>query len=205
MHLTPTVYVVDDDEGVRESLSWLLGGVPLPVITFDSAEAFLEAYTSDFCGCILLDLVMPGMSGLELLRQHVPGLIQNPIILLTGHADVPVAVQAMQMGARDILEKPYRAEVLLQKVTQALAEEEANWPLRHEASVLRQALATLTPREHEVLRELAVGRSNRDVGTSLEISPRTVEIHRARILEKTASDSVTDLVYRLMKAGISVG
>jgi len=200
---SPTVFIVDDESAVRESLRWLIEAVSLPVRTFESAESFLSSLDPRAHGVVLLDIRMPGMSGLDLLDRFVPHPVALPVIVLTAHADVEMAVQAMRAGAFDMLEKPFKSDVLVDRVRRALAMDAARLPDRLEALDLRAALETLTPRERDVLFELQTGQTNKEVGATLEISPRTVEIHRARILQKTATDSVTELVRRLVRHGLA--
>lgn len=202
--IKPTVYVVDDEESVRSSLSWLLGAVDIPVRTFPSAEAFLAVVEETTAGLLLLDVRMPGgMSGLEFLEQHYPNPCAMPVIVLTAHADVPMAVQAMKTGARSILEKPVQPESLIRIAREVLEEESYEARNRLERIDLVERLDTLTPREREVMDLLLEGRTNRDVGLALGISPRTVEVHRSRILGKTMTEGVTDLLYQLTRHSIN--
>ncbi len=199
----PMVYVVDDEESVRSSLSWLLGAVDIPVKTFPSAEAFLEDVEPSASGLLLLDVRMPGtMSGLDFLEKHVPADCAMPVVILTAHADVPMAVKAMKHGARNLLEKPVQPENLIRVAKDILEEEELEGRNRLERLDLIARLETLTPREKEVMELLLEGRTNRDVGLALGISPRTVEVHRSRILGKTMTEGVTDLLYQLTRHDI---
>ncbi len=199
----PTIYLVDDDESVRDALSALLVACGYPnVATFPSAEALVASLQGPMRGCVLMDVRMPGMSGLEFVEAYVPRPVDVPVIMLTAHGDVPSAVRAVRAGARTMLEKPIESALLVNEIAQALAASELTWRLRLEAADLSERLGRLTPREAEVLDLLFEGRRNKDVAQALDISERTVEVHRARVLEKTGSDSVTDLVRRLLEFGL---
>lgn len=189
-----TVYVVDDDLSARESLCWLLGTEGIASRAFDSAESFLEHWTVDWKGCVTVDVRMPGKSGLQLQEELNARHNLMPVIVLTGHADVPVAIRAMKLGAYDFLEKPYSDEDLLACVNQAL---ELGREINHvEAEKIRaaRALDKLTGREREVMRLVVEGNTNKGVGAQLGISEKTVEIHRARVMEKTEASSLSGLV-----------
>lgn len=203
MKSEPTVYVVDDDKAVLESIVWLLASAGITSVeTFSSGEAFLAALPSDARGCVILDVAMPGLSGLDLLDRHVPKRITLPVIVLTGHGDVPSAVRAVKAGARTMLEKPLPPRELIEHVRAALVDDDRENMRRREASDLAARIDLLTAREREVFKHLLEGRSSRLIGLALGISPRTVDVHRFRILHKTASDSVTDLVRRVMDLGL---
>jgi two-component system, LuxR family, response regulator FixJ len=200
MRWSPAVFVVDDEEAVRQTLVELLDSAGLTSQCFPSGEDLVERHQPDWCGVVLLDVNLPGLSGVEIVRRYCPDPIGMPVLLLTGHADVPLAVEAIRAGAQDIIEKPFKARDLLERVERGIAEDKLHYGQRLETQELKQQLAALTPRETEVMKLLTVGRANRDVAEALEISVRTAEVHRARILEKTRSDSITELVYRMVRA-----
>jgi FixJ family two-component response regulator len=191
----PLITVVDDDAAARSSLRLLLKSLGLAAVAYESATDFLAAYDPEQPGCLLLDIRMPGMSGLELQQQlNLRGAI-TPIIFITGHGDVPMAVEAMQHGAFDFLQKPFRDQDLLDRVQKALARDRAiRDQLRGQESIQRR-LESLTAREHDVLGLVAGGDPNKIIAHKLGISQRTVEIHRARVMEKMSAESVADLVH----------
>ena len=188
------VHVVDDDASLRDSLAMLLEAAGFRVRTYDSAISFLEQASDHGVGCVLTDVQMPGLNGLELQRRMSALSIRLPVIIMTGFADVPLAVQAMRAGARHFLEKPLTEEDLLPAVKDAIA---ASQQLRDEATAVadvKARLATLTPREQEVLERLVAGHPNKTIAYDLGSSPRTVEVHRARVMEKMAARSLAELV-----------
>jgi two-component system response regulator FixJ len=190
----PTVYVVDDDEDVRNALRWLIESVDLTVATYPSAEAFLVAYTPGQPGCLVLDVRMPGMGGLGLLEHMRMEGIELPTIVLTGHGDVPIAVRAMKCGAIDFIEKPFTDQDLLDQIQRALREDAK---LRSQQLERAQALSraeTLTPREREVLRRVVQGQANKVISAELGISERTVETHRKKIMDKMQARSLAELI-----------
>lgn len=189
-----TVFVVDDDLAMRNSLQWLIESVGMHVETFESAQAFLDGYYPGRSGCLLLDVRMPGMSGLELqayLAQHDNRI---PVIMITGHGDVSMAVKAMKVGAVDFIEKPFDDEELLQSIRNALRHEERQRDLRARRAEIAARLAELTPREHEVMTMVTDGKSNREIAAALGVSAKTVEVHRARVMDKMRADSLAQLV-----------
>jgi len=190
----PTVYIVDDDEAVRESLSLLLESVEQANVCFASAADFLQAWTPDMAGCLVLDIRMPSMTGLELQRKLNALHSKLPILFVTGHGDVPMAVEAMQHGAVDFIQKPYRDQELLDKINQALLLDQQQRGALRETRLLRERLASLTPREREVLDMMVEGHANKVIAIELGISQRTVEIHRARVMEKMETHSLAQLV-----------
>ncbi len=185
---------MDDDEAVRDSLRWLISSVNLDVETFASAQEFLDSFDPKRPGCLLLDMRMPGMSGLALLSRLQELGSDIPTIFLTGHGDVPMAVRALKAGAVDFLEKPYNDQVLLDCVHNALEQSVQQDQLRGEQRKIEERYATLTPREQEVMAMVVGGLSNKQIGNHLSISIKTVETHRARIMEKMEADSVSHLV-----------
>ena len=193
-----TVFVVDDDTGVRNSLCFLLKSVGLSTQAHSSAAEFLQAYKAQQPGCLVLDVRMPGMSGLELQQQLNLRGATLPVIFITGHGDVPMAVDAMQHGAFDFLQKPFRDQDLIERVQRALERD-----LRSRSSLalhaqIRSRFASLTPREREVLELMIRGKPNKVMAADLGVSQRTVEIHRARVMEKTGAASLAQLVRMAM-------
>ena len=190
----PTVFVVDDDPAMRDSLCWLLQSVDLHVETYPSADAFLAAYDPGRPGCLVLDVRMPGMSGLNLQDELRTRHIRLPIIMLSGHAEVPTAVRALKAGAIDFMEKPFSDELLLDRIRQAidLDREQREAEARRTAVAARYAL--LTPREREVMELVTAGKANKVIAADLGLSPKTVEVHRAAVMDKMRADSVADLV-----------
>ena len=188
------VYVVDDDPSARESLCWLLGTEGIASRAFASAQAFLEYWSSDYNGCIMVDIRMPGKSGLQLQEELNARHNLMPVIVLTGHADVPVAIRAMKQGAYDFLEKPYADEELLACVKTALELGREISDAENEKTRAANALENLTEREREVMCLVVEGNTNKAVAAQLGISEKTVEIHRARVMEKTAARSLSELV-----------
>jgi two-component system response regulator FixJ len=190
----PTVFVVDDDAGVRESLGFLLKSVGLSTRVMGSAAEFLASHEATQPGCLVLDVRMPAMSGLELQQQLNLRGDMIPVIFITGHGDIPMAVEAMQHGAFDFLQKPFRDQDLIERLQKALAKDSHNrLALRQRAQILSR-FDTLTPREHEVLALMVRGMPNKIMAAELGVSQRTVEIHRARVMEKTVAGSLAHLV-----------
>jgi len=189
-----TVVVVDDDEAVRSSLRLLMKSVGLAVDTHASAGEFLGAYNPAQPGCLVLDVRMPGMSGLELQEQlNLKGAI-IPVIFVTGHGDVPMAVEAMQHGAFDFLQKPFRDQELLDRVQRALARDAQSRATLAAGALIRERIESLTPRERQVMQLVTQGKANKVVGAELGVSQRTVEIHRAHVMEKMHARSLAELV-----------
>jgi two-component system, LuxR family, response regulator FixJ len=196
----PTVFVVDDDEAVRSSLRLLLKSVGLTAVAYPSAQAFLAAYSPEQPGCLILDVRMPGMSGLELQHQLNARGAVIPVIFITGHGDVPMAVEAMQHGAFDFVQKPFRDQELLERIHGALAKDRETREQLRQTDSIRQRFATLTPREREVLTLMVRGKANKVMAGDLDVSQRTVEIHRARVMEKMEARSLAHLVRMALDA-----
>lgn len=194
----PTVFVVDDDESVRGSLRFLLRSVGLESHAFGSAPEFLAAYDPAQPGCLVLDVRMPGMSGLELQQELNVRGATIPVVFITGHGDVPMAVEAMQHGAHDFLQKPFRDEELIERVQRALARDAKTRAGLKAHESIRERLDSLTPRERQVLALMARGKPNKIMAYELGVSQRTVEIHRARVMEKSGASSVAELVRMVM-------
>jgi FixJ family two-component response regulator len=190
----PTVFVVDDDEPVRDAIGMLLDTVDLQHECYDSATAFLEDYAAQRTGCLVLDIRMPGMSGLE-LQDHLQ--TENdplPIIFITGHGDIPMAVEAMKKGALDFIRKPFRDQELLDRIQEALNHDAENREHHADLEAVRSRSGNLTPREKEVFERVAEGQANKVVAIDLEISERTVEIHRSQVMQKMEAKNLADLV-----------
>ena len=195
-----TAFVVDDDDAVRTSLRLLLKSVGLPVETFASAQAFLDGFDAERAGCLVLDIRMPGMSGLELQQRlnEIHAII--PIVFITGHGDVPMAVEAMQHGAVDFIQKPFRDQDLIDRINQALEKDRDNRAGLKQRDAIRHRMQQLTPREREVLDLVTHGKANKVIAGDLNVSQRTVEIHRARVMEKMAASSLAHLVRMVIEA-----
>jgi two-component system response regulator FixJ len=191
---TPTVYIVDDDDAIRSALRLLLKSVGLAAATVPSAQEFLATYDPQQPGCLILDVRMPGMSGLELQQQlNLRGAI-IPVIFITGHGDVPMAVEAMQQGAFDFLQKPFRDQDLIERIQRALAKDQTGRTELRERTRIKERLESLTAREREVLELVTNGKPNKIMAADLGVSQRTVEIHRARVMEKMGAASLAQLV-----------
>jgi two-component system response regulator FixJ len=197
----PAVFVVDDDDAVRDSLRFLFKSLGLASVCFSSAQAFLAAYKPEQPGCLVLDVRMPGMSGLELQQELNLRGAMLPVIFITGHGDIPMAVEAMQHGAFDFLQKPFRDQDLLDRVQKAIAKDTENRRSQSDVAQIRRRFDELTPREREVLNMMMAGKSNKVMAADLGLSQRTVEIHRARVMEKTDAHSVAQLVRMAMDVG----
>lgn len=198
-----TVFIVDDDEAVRDSLHVLLDSIGIANCPYDSGAEFLAAIGPQQRGCILLDVRMPEISGLEIQQRLLARREWLPVIIITGHGDVPMAIAAMKAGAFDFIEKPFKNEVLIDAIRRALEQVRR----KHEKSAMADAqserLAQLTPREREVLENLVLGRPNKVIAYELGISPRTVEIHRARVMEKMQARSLSELVRVALALGVA--
>ena len=189
-----TVYIVDDDDAVRDSLGLLLKSVGLIASPHPSGVAFLEAFRDDWTGCILLDIRMPGISGMEVQRQLVEKGCNMPIIFITGHGDIPAAVEAMHLGAYDFVQKPFKDQELLDRIQHALSSHQQQQGEREIRQDIQERYAKLTPREKEVMRDVVKGHANKVIALDLELSQRTVEIHRARAMDKMQARSLAELV-----------
>ena len=191
---TPTVFIVDDDQAVRDAIRWLMEQVKLKVQVFASADEFLANYVPGTRGCIILDIRMPGMSGLELQERLKAAKALIPIIIITGHGDVPIAVRAMKGGAIEFLQKPFNDQLLLDTVQSALSQYAEIWDREARRQECNRSLSTLTKREMDVLNLLRTGKPNKLIATALNISVRTVEGHRATIMAKTGARSLGELI-----------
>jgi two-component system, LuxR family, response regulator FixJ len=189
-----TVYVVDDDEAVRESTALYLEAHALTVRTFASAREFLDAAPAVAAGCVVTDMRMPGMDGLELLRRLREQNLPLGVVVMTAHGEVPLAVQALKAGAVDFIEKPFAGEILLEAVETALRSIEQTHQKDADVAAFHEHIGSLTPREREVMGQLVAGHPNKVIAHNLGMSPRTVEVHRARVMEKMRVRSVSSLV-----------
>ena len=193
-----TIHMVDDDEAMRDSMTWLLEGEGYKVACFDSAEAVLKAYHGDMRGCLVLDVRMPEMSGLELQEKLDSLGSQLPVIFVTGHGDVPMAVGALQRGACDFIEKPFHNEDLLSRIVRALALDKELAERRQRDGAISSRLDQLTQREREVMDLVVAGKLNKQIADDLNISMKTVEAHRARVMEKMGVRTLAELVKSVM-------
>jgi RNA polymerase sigma factor (sigma-70 family) len=200
-----TAYVVDDDASARKSLCWLLETENIATRAFASAEDFLEAWNSDLTGCILVDVRMPTRNGLELQRDLNQRQNLMPVIVLTGHADVPIAIQAMKQGACDFIEKPYSDKDLLASITSALELGRELSRAENERGAILSSLESLTQRETEVMQLVVGGSTNKVIAARLGISEKTVEVHRARVMEKTGAKTLSELVRISLSANNPAG
>jgi two-component system, LuxR family, response regulator FixJ len=196
------VHVIDDDEALRESLAFLLRTAQIDVQSFASAAAFLDALPNSNLRCIITDVRMPGLSGIDLLKRLKEMKIDVPVIVITGHGDVMLAVEAMKIGAADFLEKPFDDEVLLASVESALRQREGELRRHAERAEIESRLAALSNRERDVLGGLVTGRANKQIAFDLGISPRTVEIYRANLMNKMQAASLSDLVRMALIVGM---
>ena len=190
----PIVYVVDDDQAMRDSLHWLIESAGLKVASFATAQDFLNGYENGTEGCLVLDIRMPGMSGLDLQQQLEAYQIHIPIIFITAHGTVPTAVKALQSGAVDFITKPFDHDVLLDRIERSLEQEKKQHVARLWQAEIARRVASLTPREYEVLQEIAIGKLNKVIAADLQISSKTVEAHRAKVMEKMQADSLASLM-----------
>jgi FixJ family two-component response regulator len=197
---TQTVFIVDDDEAVRSSLKLLLKTLGVSAVAYASAPEFLAAFDASRAGCLVLDIRMPGMSGLELQQElNVRGALL-PIIFITGHGDVPMAVEAMQHGAMDFLQKPFRDQDLIDRINKALERDRIGRELLDNRARILSLIESLTPREREVLEQVTQGKINKVIAAEMGLSQRTVEIHRAHIMEKMGANSLAHLVRMVIDA-----
>ncbi len=193
-HPNSTVYVVDDDQAIRHAMELLMRSVGLSYEIFHSGDEFLDKHTNDRAGCLVLDIRMPGLGGLELQEKLNKMGSTLPIIFITGHGDVPMAVEAMQKGAVDFIQKPFRDQELLDRIGEALKTDQELRSAREEKSEVQDKIEKLTNRERQVLDLVVTGKPNKVIAYELGVSQRTVEIHRARVMEKMRAKSLADLV-----------
>lgn len=201
MSAESTVFVIDDDQAMRDSLRFLISSVGLTVECFSSAEDFLFAYDAGRPGCVVLDVRMPGLSGLELLEKLEEDRFRPPVVLITGHGDIPMSVRALKAGAFDFIEKPFSDQVLLERIQQALAHDDLRRDDLSQVVEIEGRYGKLTGREREVFEIVAEGKPNKVVASELGLSQKTVEVHRAHVMEKMQAESFADLVKMAMRIG----
>lgn len=197
-----TVYVVDDDKLARESLEWLIESVGLPVKIYESGQTFLEEYKPGQAGCLVLDVRMPDINGMDLHAKLKQEGCTLPVIIMTGHADVAMAVRAMKAGVYDFIEKPYNDSLMLERIQSAIAFDLDNRKAHERVESIKTRLAKLTPREYEVLRYVLKSTVNKVIASNLGISVKTVELHRSNLMTKMRATSVTELVRLALIAGL---
>jgi two-component system, LuxR family, response regulator FixJ len=197
----PIVFVVDDDRAMRDSLRWLLESIGLSVRTYATAADFLGDHDPAQPGCLVLDVRMPGMSGLDVQTELAKRGSELPTIVVTGHAEVAMAVRAVKAGALDFIEKPFSDQLLLDRVRQALEIDRQSREVRVRREDARRRLASLSAREREVLGLVAAGKANKEIAADLGLSPKTVEVHRAHVMSKMAVDSLAELIRVAILAG----
>lgn len=202
MATEPVVHIIDDDEAARDSLSFLIDCAGIRVRTYPSAIAFLAAVPGMEHGCIVTDVRMPEMSGVELIERLKAIGVTDPVIVITGHADVPMAIQAMKAGVADFLEKPFSDDAILEAIRAALARHHDQSEAEAERARIRERLAILSPRERDVLRGLAQGHANKVIAYDLAISARTVEVYRANLMTKMQARSLSELVRMVTLIGL---
>lgn len=202
MQLEQTIYVIDDDDAVRQSLEFMLKAAGIKARSFESAKAFMAALPEISSGCVVTDVRMPEITGIDLLRHLKKTNPDLPVIVITGHGDISLAVEAMKIGATDFLEKPFDGQQLLTAVRSALTQDADTGKRKAELADIQEKLAALSNRERQVLEGLVAGSANKNIAFDLGISPRTVEIYRANLMTKMAANSLSDLVRMAMMAGI---
>lgn len=200
MNYPPTVFIVDDDPAVRDSLRWLLESMRMNVATFGSAEEFQQYYSIHMIGCLVLDVRMPGMSGLQLQQYLNKQKHALPIIFITGHGDIPMAVRAMQAGAMYFLEKPFEDQALLDYINEAMALDKEKQQARIRLTTLQARIANLTEREREVMDLVVDNYSNKEIAQKLGISVKTIEFHRSHMMDKMHAHSLIELVNMVREA-----
>ncbi|MDH4556069.1 response regulator transcription factor [Pseudomonas sp. BN417] len=196
------VYVVDDDQGMLDSTVWLLESVGLKALPFTSGRAFLDACDASLDACVLLDVRMPGMGGLNVQEEMRNRGLDVPVIFVSGHADVPIVVRAFKAGARDFIEKPYNEQLLLDSVQQALSSFDQRRTADGGQGQLQERLDSLTPRERDVLLPLVQGYTNREIAEQLDISVKTIDLYRARVMKRMQAERLPDLVGMAIAAGL---
>ena len=201
----PTIHIVDDDQDVRESIRLLMESVGLPVATYASAQEYLERFSPDQKGCLVLDVRMRGMSGLDLQRRLQAFAAHPPIVMISAHGDVPMAVRALQAGAVDFLEKPFNDQALLDAVHRAIQQDALRRGEASRLAEIKERIARLTPREAEVMRRVVDGQRNKVIASEMNITQSTVEVHRARVMEKMEARTLSELMRMLVTLEICEG
>ena len=196
------VYVIDDDEAMRDSLNFLLNSAGFGVTLFETAQKFLDVLPSLDFGCVVSDVRMPGIDGIELLKRMKAGNSTFPILIMTGHGDVPLAVEAMKLGAVDFLEKPFEDDRLIGMIEAAIRQAEPTARSEAVTHDIAARIATLSPRERQVMDGLIAGLSNKLIARDYDISPRTIEVYRANVMTKMQANSLSELVRLAMRAGL---
>jgi two-component system, LuxR family, response regulator FixJ len=196
------VYVIDDDEAMRDSLDFLLGAADFHVTLFESAHKFLDAISTVDFGCVVSDVRMPGIDGIELLKRLKASRNVFPVVIMTGHGDVPLAVEAMKLGAVDFLEKPFEDECIVGMIDVALRQAESNAQGEAMTHDIAARIASLSPRERQVMDGLIAGLSNKLIARDYDISPRTIEVYRANVMTKMQAGSLSELVRLAIRAGV---
>jgi two-component system response regulator FixJ len=196
------VYVIDDDEAMRDSLNFLLESADFSVTLFEAAQNFLDALPGLEFGCVVSDVRMPGIDGIEMLKRMKAGQSTFPILIMTGHGDVPLAVEAMKLGAVDFLEKPFEDDRLIGMIEAAIRQGEPAAKSETITQEIAARVATLSPRERQVMDGLIAGRSNKLIARDYDISPRTIEVYRANVMTKMQANSLSELVRLAMRAGL---
>jgi len=198
----PTVFLVDDDHAVRDALDLLLEAASFKTASFENARAFLDAYKDNQAGCLVLDIRMPDMSGMELQDALIARKITLPIIFLTGHGNVPMSARAFRSGAIDFMEKPFDESTLLERIREAIQLDRTNRETAARREIAGARLTTLTQREQQVMLLVVAGKVNKEIATELNLSHRTIEIHRGRVMEKTGARSLTQLIELAVASGL---
>ena len=196
------VYVIDDDEAMRHSLDFLLSSADFEVTLFESAQAFLDGLAGLEFGCVVSDVRMPGIDGMEMLRRLKSAQSSFPVIIMTGHGDVRLAVEAMKLGALDFLEKPFEDDRLIGMIETALSEQQNGSKSEAASADMAARVASLTQRERQVMQGLVTGQSNKTIAREYDISPRTVEVYRANVMTKMQAGNLSELVRFAIRAGI---
>lgn len=202
MSPSKAVYIIDDDAAMRDSLDFLLGSAGFEVTLFDSAMDFLDALPNLGFGCVVSDVRMPGLDGIDLLKRLKQDHRALPIVVMTGHGDIPLAVEAMKLGAIDFLEKPFEDERLLNAITTALSRTADEMKTEAAAAEVAARIASLSPRERQVMEGLVAGLSNKLIAREYDISPRTIEVYRANVMTKMQAGSISELVRLAMRGGL---
>jgi two-component system, LuxR family, response regulator FixJ len=203
MSTEPLVHIIDDDPAVRDSLAFLLQSMRIPATAHESAASFLAGLSAEQKGCIITDIRRPEITGIDLLRRINEMKVQMPVIVITGHGDVPLAVEAMKLGAFDFLEKPFNDEAIVAAVRMALTRSKESERANADRAELDKRIASLSSRERDVLNGLVAGHSNKVIASDLAISPRTVEIYRAHVMTKMQAGSLSELVRMAIAAGLA--